>query len=174
MRTGVTVYVWGSGAVDHPHLPVIYPWPSAYPSLCSDIWETHLLHSSSLTLISKFMSMSIPFFFIKHFIYLFLIYFIDSAVMVIPFFSPLYSSLLYTPLPPSFPHLSTRPWDVHISSFASSFPIRFLTSPCLFCTYHLCFLFPVPFTPFSHLPSPLIPLHVISISVNLFLCVLFA
>ena len=30
-----------------------------------------------------------------------------------------------------------------------------LTSPCLFCTYHLCYLFPVPFPPFP----PFNPLH---------------
>ena len=49
------------------------------------------------------------------------------------------------------PHLSSCPWVVHISSLASPFPILFLTSPSLFCTYHLCFLFPVPFPPFSPL-----------------------
>ena len=42
----------------------------------------------------------------------------------------------------------------HISSLASPFPILFLPSPCLFCNYLLCFLFPVPFHPFSHLPLP--------------------
>ena len=58
-------------------------------------------------------------------------------------------------LPPSVPHpLSSCPWVVHISSLASTFPILFLTCPCLFCTYHLCFLFPVPFPAFSPLPLP--------------------
>ena len=90
------------------------------------------------------------------------------------FFSPLYFPLPYTPLPPSFPHLSSCPWVIHISSLASLFPILFLTSPCLFCTYHLCFLFPAHFLPFSSFLSPLITLHVISISVILFLFQLFA
>ena len=64
-------------------------------------------------------------------------------------------SILYPPattLPPVFPYLSSCPWVVHISSLTSPFPIQFLTSPCLFCACHLCFLFPVPFPPFSHLP----------------------
>ena len=56
-------------------------------------------------------------------------------------------------LPPAFPNLSSCPWVVHISSLASPFPILFLNSPCLFCTYQLCSLFPVPFPPFC--PSPL-------------------
>ena len=38
--------------------------------------------------------------------------------------------------------------------FDSPFPILFLTSPCLFCTYHLCFLFPVPFLPLSPFALP--------------------
>ena len=45
------------------------------------------------------------------------------------------------PLPPSFPHHSLCPWVIHVSSLSSPFPILFLTSPCLFCTYHLCFFF---------------------------------
>ena len=56
------------------------------------------------------------------------------------FFS-LYSPLPCNPLPPSFPHLSSCPWVIHISSLASPFPILFLTSLCLFYTYYLCFLF---------------------------------
>ena len=58
-------------------------------------------------------------------------------------------------------------WVIHISSLASPIPTLLLTSSCLFCTYQLCFLFPVPFPPFS--PPPLITSHVISISVILFL-----
>ena len=60
---------------------------------------------------------------------------------------------LVPPFPPAFPSLSSCPWVMHVSSLASTVPILFLTSPCLFCTYHLCFLFPVPFPSFS--PSPL-------------------
>ena len=57
-------------------------------------------------------------------------------------------------LPQLFPHLSSCPWVIHISSLASPFPILFLTSPCLFYSYSLCFLFPVHFPPFSPLPLP--------------------
>ena len=52
------------------------------------------------------------------------------------------------------PAFSSCPWVVHITSLASPFPILFLTSPCPFCTYQLCFLFPVPFSPLSPLPLP--------------------
>ena len=104
------------------------------------------------------------------FIYLFiLIYFIDYAITVVPFFSPFYSPLCCTHLPPSLPHLSSSPWVIHISSLASPFPILFLTSPCQFCTYYLCFLFPVLFPTFSPLPLPSDTFHVISITVILFL-----
>ena len=55
--------------------------------------------------------------------------------------------------PTSIPqNFSLCPWAVRISSLVSPFPVLFLTSPCLFCTYELCFSFPVPFPPFSPLP----------------------
>ena len=78
------------------------------------------------------------------------------------------------PFQPAFPHLSSCPWVIHISSLASPFPILFLTYPCLFCTYHLCFLFLVPFLHSSPFPSLLITLPVISIPLVLFLFQLFA
>ena len=53
------------------------------------------------------------------------------------------------PLPPIFLPFSSCPWVIHISSLASTFPILFLPSPCLFSTYHLCYLFSVPFPPLS-------------------------
>ena len=77
------------------------------------------------------------------------IYFIDYAITVVPFppFLPHHPAPF---IPPAFPpHLNSCPWVVHISSLASPFPLLFLTSFCLFCTYHLCFLFPVPFPPLS-------------------------
>ena len=49
--------------------------------------------------------------------------------------------LSYFPLhstPSCPPHISC-PWVIHISSLASTFSILFLTSLCLFSTYHLCF-----------------------------------
>ena len=89
---------------------------------------------------------------------------------------------LYPPSPctlppysiPPRPPLSSCPWVIHISSLVSPFPILFLTSPCLFCTYHLCYLFSVPFPPSTPLTPPLITLHVIFIPVILFLFWLFA
>ena len=71
--------------------------------------------------------------------------------------SPLFPSALHSP-PTSIPHphplVHVHGLYVHISSSASTFPILFLTSPCLFHTYHLCFLFPVPFPPFTSLTHP--------------------
>ena len=45
------------------------------------------------------------------------------------FFSPLYSPLFCTTPPTAFPHLSSCPWVIHISSLASPLPILFLPSP---------------------------------------------
>ena len=45
----------------------------------------------------------------------------------------------FPPAIPSTPLLSSCPWVAHISSLASSFPILFLTSRCLFCTNQLYF-----------------------------------
>ena len=85
-------------------------------------------------------------------------------------FSPLYPlSALHLPALQHSPSLSSCPWVVRISSLASLFPIPFLTSPCLFYAYQVCLLFLVPFPLFFPSPSPLITLHVISISVILFL-----
>ena len=52
-------------------------------------------------------------------------------------------------LPPTFPLSSSCPWVILISSLASTFPTLCLPSPCLFSTYHLCYLFSVPFPPLS-------------------------
>ena len=96
-------------------------------------------------------------------------------IMLLQLFLFFFSSLIpLCPATPSHQHsiqqsLSSCPWVIHISSLASRIPILFSTSPHLFCTYHLCFLFPVPFPPFSPISSPLITLHMISISVILFL-----
>ena len=79
--------------------------------------------------------------------------FIDYAITVVPFppFTPLHPA---HPLPSTFPPYSSCPWVIQISSLASTFPILFLPSPCLFCTYHLCYLFSVPFPSFFPLPLP--------------------
>ena len=58
------------------------------------------------------------------------------------------------PLPPTLPPYSSCPWVILISTLASIFPILFLPSPRLFSTYHLCYLFSVPFPPSFPLPLP--------------------
>ena len=58
------------------------------------------------------------------------------------------------PIPPASSPISSCQWVIHIRSLASPFPILFLTSPCLFSTYYLCYLFPVPFPPFPLNPFP--------------------
>ena len=72
-----------------------------------------------------------------------------------PSFSPLYSPSPCTTLPQYSHPLSSCLWVVCISSLASPFPTLFLTSPYLFSTYHLCYLFSVPFSPLSssHFPT---------------------
>ena len=77
--------------------------------------------------------------------------FIDYAITVVPYppFTPLHPDHR---LPPTFPPYSSCPWVILVSSLASTFPTLFLPSSCLFATYHLCYLFSVPFP--SPSPSP--------------------
>ena len=77
-------------------------------------------------------------------IFFFFDIFIDYAITVVPF-SPLHSTPSCPP-PPSHIHpYSSCPWVILKSSLASTFPTLFLPSPCLFSTYHLCYLFFVRF-----------------------------
>ena len=75
----------------------------------------------------------------------FLNVFIDYAITVVSFPAPLTPLHPAHPLPPTFPPYSSCPWVILISSLVSTFPTLFLPSPCLFSTYHLCYLFSVPF-----------------------------
>ena len=112
-----------------------------------------------------FLLFSLRIFFI--FFFIFLIYLL---IMLLQLSHPP-PTLLHPahPLPPTVPPYSSCPWVILISSLASTFPTLFLPSPCLFSTYHLCYLFSVPFPP-SPPPTPLlITLHVISIYVVPFL-----
>ena len=90
------------------------------------------------------------------------------AITVVPLPLPLIPLCSAHLLPPTFPPFSSCPWVMYISSLVSTFPILFLTSPyflpTIYATYSL-YIFPLspPPTP------PLITLHVISISVVLFL-----
>ena len=110
-------------------------------------------------------------FFFLGFPLFFLIYFIDYAVPFSQFF-PLCLRPPGTPIPSNTPPLSSCPWVMHISSLASPFPILFLTSTCLFCTYKFILLSPWIFPPIS--PSLLITLQRNSIFMILFLFCLFA
>ena len=83
------------------------------------------------------------------------IYFIDYAITVVHFFLPFFPLLPVSLLPPSLLHFSSCPWVIHRSSLSSPFPILFLTSPCLFCTY-LPFMFCIPCT-FSLIIPLLLP-----------------
>ena len=82
--------------------------------------------------------------------YILLIMLLQLSHFFLPFI------LLYLVLPhlPSFPHLFSCPWVIDTSSLTSPFPILFLPSLCLFCTYHLCFLFAVLFPPSTSYPLP--------------------
>ena len=82
--------------------------------------------------------------------YYFLIYFIYYAIIVVPFFLPFIFLHLVPQFPSSFLPISSCSWVIHVSSSASPLLTLFLTSPCLFCSYYLCFLFSVLFSP----PSP--------------------
>ena len=97
----------------------------------------------------------------------FLNVFIDYAITVVPFppFTQLHPA---NPLPPTVPPYSSCPWVIHISSLASTFPRLFLPSPyfppMIYATFSLYL------SPLFPLPTPLlITLHVISISMVLFL-----
>ena len=66
-------------------------------------------------------------------------------------------------LPLAFPHLSSCPWVIHISSLASPFPNPIYFGPPVYASIPCTF----PPTPLS--PSLLMILHMISISVIPFL-----
>ena len=78
--------------------------------------------------------------------------FIGYAIIVVPIFLPF-------PLPPSTPLPSSNPPPQSMSMgpaykfFGFSISCIILSIP-LFCIYQLCFLIPVPFSPFSSFPLP--------------------
>ena len=90
------------------------------------------------------------------------------------YFPTSFPCALHHPSHHHFPTLSSCPWVMHISSLASPFLPLFLTSPCLFCSYQLCFLIPAAFLYFPPSLSQLITLQMISILMILFLFCLFA
>ena len=134
------------------------------------IWSVSLFYFNFYLFQKLFLSFS--FFFLMRlleFVYLqremmclFLIYLLIMLLQLSHFhpFTPLHHA---HPLPPTFPSYSSCPWVILISSLASTFLTLFLPTPCLFSTYHLCYLFSVPFPPLSpsHSPvdNPLCDLH---------------
>ena len=90
-------------------------------------------------------------FFVLVFFLFFNFYFFYYSCPISPPLTPLHPA---HPLPPTFPPYSSCPWVILISSLASTFPTLFLPSPCLFSTYHLCYLFSVPFPTLSPSHSP--------------------
>ena len=84
----------------------------------------------------------IPVLFFKKYILLIMLLQLSHFLLFIPLHS---AHPLLTHIPP----FSSCPWVIHISSLVCTFPILFLTLPSLFSTYHLCYLFSVPFPPVS-------------------------
>ena len=139
---------------------------SLYTSLYFSQPHTHCLKTTRFTKYS-FLWSSRKFFLLFLFLFFYWLCYYSCPIS----FTQLHSA---HPLPPIFPPCSSCPWVILISSLASTFPTLFLPSPCLFSTYHLCYLFSVPF-PSSPPPTPLLTtLHVICISMVLFLFQLFA
>ena len=95
----------------------------------------------------------IQYFFLE-FIYLFLIYLLIMLLQLshFPPITPLHPAHSF---PPTFPPYSSCPWVILISFLASTFPTLFLLSPCLFSTYHICYLFSVSFPSLSPSHSPI-------------------
>ena len=86
--------------------------------------------------------------------YLFIlnIYFSDYAITVVPTVSFLSPSPKHPHSLRQSTHHCSCPWVMHISSLAFPFPILFLTSPSLFCTYQYVLLNPCTFP--LNLPLP--------------------
>ena len=111
----------------------------------ADAQSTHMFSSCNPHVFGEISSLFIYYSFILFKIYL--------SIMLLSC-PPLHSLHPAHPLPPTFPSYSSCPWIIHISSLASTLPILFLPSPCLFSTYHLCYLFSLTFYPLSPSNSP--------------------
>ena len=93
----------------------------------------------------------IPSFVLFSFVLLIYLLIMLSQLSHYPPFTPLHPA---QPLTHTFLLYSSCPWVIHIIYLASTFPTLFLPSPCLFSTYHLCYLFSVPFPPLPPSHSP--------------------
>ena len=156
-----------------PPIPTSHPW--TYPLwLC--LWVLYTCSLMTFSLFPPIISLPLPSGYCQfilnfnvsgYILFACFVFFLFKYILLIMLLQlshfPLYSPPPCAPPSTRIPPFSSCPWVIHISSLASTFPILFLTFPCLFSTYHLCYLFSVPPT------SLLITLHVISISVALFL-----
>ena len=107
--------------------------------------------------------------FITHYFFSFFLIYLLIMLLQLSHFRPFTQLHPVHPLPPIFPPYSSCPWVILISSLASTFPTLFLPSPCLFSTI-IYAIYSLYLSPLSPPPNPLlITLHVISISVVLFL-----
>ena len=111
----------------------------------SVVWGSRILKSNQD--VSRFFSFLL--------LLIILIYLLIMLLQLSHFPLPSLHSILPTPSLPHSPPYSSCPWVILVSSLASTFPTLFLPSPCLFYTYHLCYLFSVPFSPLSPSQSPI-------------------
>ena len=81
---------------------------------------------------------------------IFKLYFIDYAITVVLIFTSLLPSTQHPPLPQQSPHYCSCPWVMCMCSLATPFPMRYFTSPWLFCNYLSVLLNPLTSSPFHH------------------------
>ena len=142
------VHVRSQGEWDDAHgllVPALRPYIKEYP--------LHNLFASQFLPLFAFCLWFYSVFF-NFYRNLFLIYLL-IMLLQLSHFCPFTQLHPAHPLPPTFPPYSSCPWVILISSSASTLPTLFLPSPCLFYTYHLCYLFSVPFPPLPPSQSPI-------------------
>ena len=120
---------------------------------CKESWYSKYVKPQSKHFWNNFPSRRVHRFSSYYYFLSFLIYLL-IMLLQLSHFCPFTQLHPAHPLPPTFPY-SSCPWVILISSLASTFPTLFLPSSCLFSTYHLCYLFSVPFTPLSPSQSPI-------------------
>ena len=83
-------------------------------------------------------------------LFLFLVYFIDYAITVVPIFPPFHPA----PPTPGNPHTIVHCQRSCIGSLATPFPILYFAFPWLFCNYLLVVLSPLTSSPIPLDPPP--------------------
>ena len=108
-------------------------------------WPSKTFLEFSSSVFGSILSFILYFFFLKY---------IDYAITVVPIFSPFAPLHPVPPFPPAIPPLRAMYMGHAYKFFSFSISYTILNLFCLSCTYQLCFLFPIPFLPFSLLPLP--------------------